>query len=109
MAFAQVAGTGFEGRADKIKKWCKVGIKAFLKREPNNKYDENAIKVFIKAKPFFGLIGSRNKHIGYIKADRAKKIAKKIDEGKQFSCTVSKVYAPSNIKFPEVTIEFKEI
>jgi len=109
MAIAQVTGTGFEGRAEKIKKWCKVGMEVVLLRDKGNKHDENAIKVLILAKPFFGLIGVRRKHIGYIKANRAVALAKKLDDGKRFNCKVSRVYAPDYIKFPEVSIEFKEV
>jgi len=109
MAYAQVTGTNFEGRASKIIKWCKVGMVAHMRREPNNKYDKNAIKVMIEAKPFFGLIGVKNKHIGYIKAYRAKKIAPKMDAGVKYTSKVSKVYAPKGRIFPEVTIEFNEV
>jgi len=106
MALARVAGTGFEDRALKIKNWCKEGQKVFLKREPNNKFDKNAIKVLIETKPLFGIFGIKIKHIGYIKAERASKLAPKMDNGLEFSATISKIYAPKWMDFPTVTIEF---
>lgn len=53
-----VAGTGFEGRAVIIQRYCKEGSKVALKREPNNKHDSNSIAVYLEVPRLFGLFGT---------------------------------------------------
>lgn len=50
---------------------CRVGQEVFLKREPENEYDTNAISV---------ILGKEK--IGYIPADIAKKMSPPLDSGK---------------------------
>ena len=102
---AVIAGTGFEGRDEVIKKHCKNGLKVILGREPNNKYDKNAIAVFIAVPRLFGLLGISKKQIGYIKRSRAKPLSKKIDSGVAVSARIKSFYAPEGREHPRVTIE----
>ena len=69
---AVIAGTGFEGRAKTIRSHCREGRKVILKRDPHNKYDANAIEVYIKVPGL--LFGRRLRQIGFIKAGTAKSL-----------------------------------
>ena len=76
-----LAGTGFHNRASIIRRYCHDGLKAVLKREPDNPHDPIAISVFIEVSRLFGLLGRGLQQIGYIKASAAKGLAKRMDEG----------------------------
>ena len=102
---AIVAGTGFEGRNHIIRARCKVNAKIDLQRESNNSHDPNAIAVYLHSTSMFGLL-KRREHIGYIKADRAAKLAPKIDSGalQVTGCYVTSFYAPESENIPRVSI-----
>lgn len=102
---AIVAGTGFEGREKLIRSHCKEGRTVRLVREPANKFDENAIAVYLEVPKMFGLLGDKEIQIGYIKASTAKSLAKKMDDGIELSASVVSFYAPKDKEFPRVTIE----
>jgi hypothetical protein len=78
---AIVAGTGFEGRAPRIRRFCKVGAEISLRREPNNLHDSDAIAVWMRCSVLWGLWRPWAQ-IGYIKAARADGMAKKMDAGR---------------------------
>jgi hypothetical protein len=42
-----VVGVTFEGRQEIIERYCNVGDTVYLRAEPDNPYDKNAIKVFV--------------------------------------------------------------
>ncbi|MCF6225588.1 MAG: HIRAN domain-containing protein [Xanthomonadales bacterium] len=102
---AVVAGTGFEGRTNEVRSHCKVGKKVILIREPNNNFDENAIAVYLEVPKLFGILGSSEIQIGYVKASTAKSLAKKMDKGVELSASVISYFAPSGKEFPRVSIE----
>jgi len=102
---AIVAGTGFDGRANDIRRHCDDGRIAYLVREPRNPHDKNAVAVYFKVPRLLGLLGERNVHIGYIKAGTAKSIAKKMDSGEKVTAKVLSYYAPEEMDFPRVTLE----
>lgn len=60
-----------------------------LEREPENQYDIYAIKVLYE-----------NQHIGYIEKDVAAFLAPEMDEGTEFSCTVTDLVAERNNLYP---------
>ncbi|MCW8917162.1 MAG: HIRAN domain-containing protein [Magnetovibrio sp.] len=99
-----VAGTGFEGRAQIIRKHCKEGLFVQLIREPNNPHDPNAIAVHLSVPKFFGLMGQTSKKIGYIKASTAKSLAKKMDAGMAVRARIKSFYAPSGKDIPRVSL-----
>lgn len=106
---AIVAGTGFKNnngsdRASIIRKYVREGTKVFLVREPDNKYDPNAVAVYITTGGLFGL-GARKKQIGYIKAKRANVIAKKLDAGESIFGFVRSFHAPEGRDYPRVSLE----
>jgi len=100
-----IAGTGFHNRASIIQRYCHDGLKAVLKREPDNPHDPNAIAVFIEVPRLFGLLGHGLQQIGYIKASAAKGLAKRMDEGLVIQARVASVYAPSGRDYPRVSLE----
>ena len=104
---AIVAGTGFEGRADIIRKHCKDGMPVQLRRDPSNPYDPNAIAVFISVPRMFGLLGQSLTQIGYIKAAAAKGVAARIDAGTEVSGFIKSFYAPSGIDHPRVSLRLE--
>ena len=56
-----------------------VPFKVELEREPDNKYDENAVKVNIVSD--FKLTKLRGKQLGYLRANIAALLADKLDKG----------------------------
>ena len=78
---AIVAGTGFEGRAARIRMCAKPGMEVLLSPEPENSYDPNAIAVYLKVRRWFTLFLSTEVQIGYIKKRLAKTITKRLEDG----------------------------
>lgn len=103
-----VAGTGFEGRESIIRRYCRDGVAAELRREPLNTHDPNAIAVLIRVPGLFGLLGSSLRQIGYIKADAARGLAKRLDAGEKITARVTSFYAPRGRDFPRVSLELVE-
>ncbi len=101
---AILTGTGYEGRDKIIKRHCREGLPVVLKREPRNEYDENAIAAYLVTPKLFGLLGNSKKMIGYIKANTAKSLAKKMDAGSSVTGEVKSYYAPENRDHPRVTV-----
>jgi len=100
-----VAGTGFEGRAAKIRSYCTPGARVTLRREPNNCHDPNAIAVYMAVPRLFGLFERAPFKIGYIKADAAKGLAKRMDKGFAISGCIASFYAPPGREHPRVSLE----
>lgn len=102
---AIVAGTGFEGRADIIRRHCASLSPVRLVREPSNAFDRNAIAVILPTRVF--LFFKANFKIGYIKADRAEGLAARIDSGEYVvtSALVRSLYAPEGREHPRVSLE----
>lgn len=105
---AIVAGTGHEGRSDKIKAYCWEGAEVSLVREPTNQFDPNAIAVILHVRWMWGLIKFKV-HIGYIKAARAKSLARDLDSGKIkiIEAWVESYYAPDEINHPRVSLRIE--
>lgn len=88
-----VAGTGFEGRAGRIRLAVKPGMPVKLVPEPNNKFDPNAIAVFVPVRAWFTLFLKSDVHIGYVKRDRAEFFTRKMQEGGRIvSATVKSMF-----------------
>ena len=102
---AIVAGTGFEGRGAIIKRHCKDEASILLKREVKNKSDTNAIAVYLQTFRLFGLLGHSFKKIGYIKANTAASLAKKMDSGEKITGVVSSYHTPPDRDHPRVTLK----
>jgi hypothetical protein len=102
---AIVAGTGFEGRDKIIRKHCRAGVPVFLRRDPSNKHDPNAVAVLLDVPRVGGLFGSTRKQIGFIKAHTAKSLSKRLDQGEEIKGSVKSLYAPEGRDFPRVTVE----
>lgn len=102
---AIVAGTGFEGRAPRIRAFCREGTSVRLQREPNNQYDSDAIAVHAQFRIFWGLWKPWHQ-IGYVKADRAAGWAPKMDSGdfRFITGEVSSVHAPIGRDHPRVSL-----
>ncbi len=101
---AIIAGTGFNNdngsrRAEIIRDFCKVDTPVVLKREPNNKFDSNAIAVYIEAG---GL-----KQIGYVKKGTAKHYHKRLDSGENITGKVLDVWHGEEVLVisPKVRVE----
>lgn len=62
-----------------------VGDELTLEREPENPYDENAIRVL-----------KDDEHIGYLEKIANPPIAMAMDEGKTLTCTVADIYLPDD-------------
>ncbi|WP_417315710.1 HIRAN domain-containing protein [Cycloclasticus pugetii] len=100
---AIVAGTGFEGRADIIRRHVKPGMVINLKPEPENKYDPNAIAVHIKVRPWYLLFIPCEFQIGYLKKRLAATVSKKLREGGKAQASVKSM--DTYLDHPRVSIE----
>jgi hypothetical protein len=100
-----LAGTNFNNRKSTIRRHCRKGMEAILKREPDNSFDSNAIAVFIAVPHLWGLLGQSLKQIGYIKATTAKALAKRMDAGLSIQARIINVYAPADTNYPKITLE----
>ena len=96
-----ITGTGFEGRARIIRKHCQEGREVHLKREPNNKYDKNAIAVYLIIP---GWLWSSKKQIGYIQASMNDYLAKKMDSGTKIKASIKSFDAPKDRDHPQVAL-----
>lgn len=74
----KVAGTHVGDRRKAISKYVYRTSKFRLKREPDNMFDPNAIKVYLQFK------SGGEFHLGYIPAVYAKEMAPEMDEGMEF-------------------------
>lgn len=104
---AIVAGTGFEDRADVIRKYVVNGMPVQLRRDPTNPYDSNAIAVLISVPRLFGLLGRSQLQIGHIKASAAKSVAAKMDSGVLVRGFVKSFHAPSGLDHPRVSLRLE--
>lgn len=71
-----------------IAKFVSEGMILELKPEPENKYDKNAIGVWIHVKGFFS---NKRFHIGYISAEIADRLSGEIQGGKEVKAKVKNV------------------
>lgn len=103
---AIVAGTGFEGRAARIRMCAKPGMPVYLVREPRNKYDPNAISVHLRLKRWYTLFITTDVQIGYIKKSRAASLSQRIDQGgKVLSARIHSMYTDRD--HPRVSIDIE--
>jgi single-stranded-DNA-specific exonuclease len=79
--YTKVVGVTFEGRQEIIKEEVNKGDLLTLEREPDNKYDSNAIKVLTDNK----------KQIGFLKAELAKHLAPYLDNGVEYKAIASDI------------------
>lgn len=91
--FTKVAGVSHDNEDESsrqyaIRKFCKAGKPIILKREPKNKYDKNAISVWVQGKNIF-----RNGEfqIGYIPTVLSKELAPLMDAGEKLIAVVKEV------------------
>lgn len=80
--FAAVVGNNFRGTDAKVAiKTLEVGDTLTLEREPDNPYDENAVKVYMS-------VDDEPVWIGYIETTVAAEIAPEMDEGTEYHAVV---------------------
>ncbi len=82
--FSKLAGvTHFQEGNDpqKLLKKCKPGQELLLVRDPKNKYDSNAIKVYLKT----------GEQVGWIGRDLAERLSEQIDSGTNIIVTISEI------------------
>lgn len=95
----EIVGTGFEGRANVIRKHCRPGMPVMFASEPLNPHDPNAISVWITT-------GHGESQIGYIAAKRAVTWTKRLASGEAdlAGAAISTMYAPPDVDFPRVSV-----
>lgn len=76
-----VAGTSHRKDIEKCKKLLKINDNLYLDREPNNKYDQYAIKVIY-------LNNNAKYHIGYVPRYYSKELTKLLKEGIEYSAQI---------------------
>lgn len=76
-------------RQDYIRAFCKSGMPARLIREPANPYDKNAVGVWITARSL--IFFTADVQIGYLMADVAEEISRRLDDGETVACEITDV------------------
>jgi len=81
--YSKIAGVSMKNddgssRQEIIKDFAHVGDQLILRREPKNKYDPNAIGVWLTVK---SCTGSADRQLGYIEARTAAEMSPNIDRG----------------------------
>ena len=89
----KVAGVTFEGRQDIIK-GLRSGTDIMFERDPENKYDPNAVKVL-----------AEGKHIGFL--PRGSWVAKEMDNGKCFKAYISQITGGGSGMSYGVNVDFE--
>ncbi len=89
----KVAGVTFEGRQDIIK-GLHSGTDIMFERDPENKYDPNAVKVL-----------AEGKHIGFL--PRGSWVAKEMDNGKRFKAYISQITGGGSGMSYGVNVDFE--
>lgn len=93
----QLVGMHFRGQhAKEYAAALQPGDTLLLEREPDNEYDENAIKVLTPGDDGF--------HLAYVNKETAAWLAPEMDEGKTFVCTIDRVEPYKNNVYPYATI-----
>lgn len=105
---ANVAGTGYENydgsnRRNIIRRFVRENMPITLRRDPQ---DINTIAVYVTAPRLFGLLGTTQKQIGYLKASAAISIAIRMDPGESLTGRVGSYYEPSGKDHPRVSLVF---
>jgi hypothetical protein len=72
-----------------ISAFCKCGTSFTLIRQPANRFDANAIAVFVTVKTL--VVFSAQAQIGFLSADVAKTLAPLMDAGAVFKCKVTEI------------------
>jgi hypothetical protein len=73
-------------RQDIITKYCRAGMPLMLIREPNNRYDVNAIGVWITVRVLIFL--KTRLQIGYIRSELAESLADYLDNGRRVNARI---------------------
>src|ERR1017187_4539120 len=92
--FSKVAGVTSKNdngtsRQNYILAFCKSGMPLILKPEPQNRYDNNAIAVYIKARSLFFF--TSEVQIGYLSAEIAAEFSSLVKEGATISGSISEI------------------
>lgn len=85
----RAAGTTFGNRQqclEFLKQFKPEDLSVTLEREPDNKFDNNAIKIVVHIEPI-----SKKTVIGYIPKDFARELAKVIDRGIQIKASLIQI------------------
>jgi predicted enzyme related to lactoylglutathione lyase len=72
-----------------IRAFCKSGMELILRREADNKFDSNAVAVWINAKAL--IFFSSEVQIGYLNADIAGEISRHLDNGGHVEAKIKEV------------------
>lgn len=76
-------------RQDNIRRYCHAGMRVDLRREPNNKFDNNAVACWIVARSF--LVFRRDLQIGYLPGAIAGEISRYLAAGREVRCAITEV------------------
>jgi hypothetical protein len=87
-----VAGVGYEGRERVVEKYASVGDTVYLVRDPDNKYDRNAIEIRL----------ANNQQVGYVPAELAAESVSLMDAGFLQRAYITKLYEGRRHTIPVV-------
>lgn len=99
-----LVGTGYEGRDRDIRRFASEGSVLWVRREPSNRHDPNAIAIDMEVPLLWGLWKPR-RHIGYVARERAARLAPRLDSGDMIvrRAYISNLYGLDWKDFPDVT------
>jgi hypothetical protein len=80
-----------------------VPISAKLIREPDNKHDENAIKIVLTEAPF------KTMHLGYLPRGMAEKLAPRVDAGRIRFVDAAVIEVDPELGTGTVEVEYRKV
>lgn len=95
--YSKISGVTMGANRQLYASRCYKGQELELVREKTNPYDSNAIAIY-----------AGNNQLGYVKRDLAETLAKELDKGNTFKCTVEEVTGGSDKNYG-VNIKLQEI
>ena len=98
----EVAGTSHSDDIKNYKPIFEVNDNLFLEREPNNKYDEYAIKVICKK-------NGTLYHLGYVPRYYSKELSKMLDKDIKYSAKIKYLNFESKLNDEDITADVKLI
>lgn len=87
-----VAGVHYEGRSEIISAFVRDGARAFLARDPHNRYSQNAVEVRLQ----------NGMQIGFVPEHDAVEVAPLLDQGCPHSAYVTKILTGGRVPIPVV-------
>lgn len=98
----EIAGTRHSKDIEQCKIKLKINDNLYLEKEPNNKFDQHAIKVIYK-------YDNKNYHLGYVPRCYSKELTEMLNKEIKYSAKIQSINFNTPIKDEDITAQIKII